>query len=117
MHPLILAITGASGAIYAVRLLEVLLASGREVHLIISPSGKAVIKQELGLEVDLEHFDPTPLLAAAKHPLLLSPLPLGDGRGEGLTPASKIPVPGRSRVCGRAFSTGRLLDWWIRTRS
>jgi flavin prenyltransferase len=98
MHPFILAITGASGAIYAVRLLEVLLASGREVHLIISPSGKAVIKQELGLEVDLEHFDPTPLLAATKHPLLLPPLPLGGGRGEGDTPSLKTPQ-----------SSGRLL--------
>jgi len=75
MHPLILAITGASGAIYAVRLLEVLLASGREVHLLISPSGKAVLKQELGFEVDLERFDPSPLFEAMKHPLLQSEKP------------------------------------------
>ena len=70
MHPLVLAITGASGAVYAVRLLEVLLVSGKEVHLLISPSGKAVLKQELELDVNLERFDPMPLLAAAKHPLL-----------------------------------------------
>ena len=37
----LLAITGASGAIYAVRLLEVLLRDGRDVHLSISPSGRA----------------------------------------------------------------------------
>jgi hypothetical protein len=30
-HPLVLAITGASGAVYATRLLEMLLAAGREV--------------------------------------------------------------------------------------
>ncbi|MFN0016814.1 MAG: UbiX family flavin prenyltransferase [Pirellulaceae bacterium] len=75
MHPLILAITGASGVIYAVRLLEVLLASGREVHLLISPSGKAVLKQELGVEVNLERFDPSPLFAAMKHPLLQTDKP------------------------------------------
>jgi len=70
MHPLILAITGASGAVYAVRLLDVLLASGREVHLVISPSGNAVLKQELGALVDLERFDPAPLFSAMEHPLL-----------------------------------------------
>lgn len=59
--PIIVGITGASGAVYAVRLVEVLLRAGREVHLSISPSGAAVIKQELGLDVDLENFDPASL--------------------------------------------------------
>jgi 4-hydroxy-3-polyprenylbenzoate decarboxylase len=45
--------TGASGAVYAVRLLDVLLAAGAEVHLSISPAGQAVLLQELGLDVDL----------------------------------------------------------------
>ena len=53
----ILAITGASGAIYALRLFQVLLNEKRRVHLVISPSGQAVIKQELGLEVDPTNFD------------------------------------------------------------
>ncbi len=56
MHPVVLAITGASGAIYAVRLLEVLLAAGRTVYLSISPAGKAVLETELGINVDLERF-------------------------------------------------------------
>lgn len=60
--PIVLAITGASGAIYAARLLRALLMSGREVHLTISPSGAAVIKQELGLAVSLSHFEPEPFL-------------------------------------------------------
>jgi 4-hydroxy-3-polyprenylbenzoate decarboxylase len=55
-HPIVLGITGASGAVYAVRLLEVLRAAGRNVHLSISPSGRDVIRQELGLAVDLDHF-------------------------------------------------------------
>lgn len=63
--PLVLAITGASGAVYAVRLLEVLLAGGREVHLMISPSGAAVVKQELGLELNLGRFELRSLLPEA----------------------------------------------------
>ena len=60
--PLVLGITGASGAPYAVRLLEVLLESGREVHLAISPSGQAVIGEELGRQIDLDRFDLAALL-------------------------------------------------------
>ncbi|MEX2176252.1 MAG: flavin prenyltransferase UbiX [Pirellulaceae bacterium] len=62
--PLVLAITGASGAVYARRLLEVLLRSGRDIHLTISPSGAAVIQQELGLTIDLARPDLTELLPA-----------------------------------------------------
>jgi len=54
--PVVLAMTGASGAPYAVRLLEVLLDAGRDVHLSISPSAQTVIWQELGLQVSLENF-------------------------------------------------------------
>jgi len=56
--PLVLAITGASGVVYAVRLLEVLLAAGCDVYLSISPAGQAVLREELGLTVDLDDFDP-----------------------------------------------------------
>lgn len=55
--PIVLAITGASGAVYAVRLLEVLLEEESEVHLMISPSGAAVLKQELDRTVNLDRFD------------------------------------------------------------
>jgi 4-hydroxy-3-polyprenylbenzoate decarboxylase len=53
----VLAITGASGAPYAVRLLHVLARSGRTVHLTISPSGAEVLRQETGIAVDPDHFD------------------------------------------------------------
>jgi 4-hydroxy-3-polyprenylbenzoate decarboxylase len=56
-HPIILGITGASGTAYAVRLLEVLRAAGRDVHLSISPSGRDVIGQELKLDLDLDAFE------------------------------------------------------------
>lgn len=58
----VLAITGASGAAYGVRLLQVLIASGRRVHLVISPSGATVIHHELGLKVDLDNFSIDQLL-------------------------------------------------------
>jgi 4-hydroxy-3-polyprenylbenzoate decarboxylase len=59
--PIILGITGASGAIYAVRLLDVLLNAGRDVHLTISTSGRDVIKHELKLDIDLNNFAPSHL--------------------------------------------------------
>ena len=66
--PYILAITGASGAVYAVRLLEVMLRAGKTVHVTLSPSGAAVLKQELGLQVDLAHFRPGMLLTSEADP-------------------------------------------------
>ncbi|MCL4165107.1 UNVERIFIED_CONTAM: hypothetical protein GTU68_016124, partial [Idotea baltica] len=50
---IVLAITGASGAIYAIRLLDALCRSDLEIHLTISPSGAAVIGEETGLAVDV----------------------------------------------------------------
>ncbi len=58
----VLAITGASGAAYGVRLLQVLLAAGRRVHLVISPSAATVIQHELGQKIDLENFSVDQLL-------------------------------------------------------
>jgi 4-hydroxy-3-polyprenylbenzoate decarboxylase len=64
MHPLVLAITGASGAAYAVRLLDVLHRGGHDVHLTISPSAKIVLRQELAVDVDLDAFRVESLLKA-----------------------------------------------------
>lgn len=60
--PLVVALTGASGMVYATELLRQLLHGGREVHLIISPSAAAVIEHELGIDVSLADFDPRVLL-------------------------------------------------------
>jgi 4-hydroxy-3-polyprenylbenzoate decarboxylase len=43
----VVGITGASGAVYAVRLIQSLLVAGMEVHLVISDSGWRVLKEEL----------------------------------------------------------------------
>jgi flavin prenyltransferase len=58
----VVAITGASGSAYGVRLLEVLLRAGRNVHLTISPAGAEVIEYELDRKVRLDAFDPAELL-------------------------------------------------------
>ena len=49
--PIALAITGASGAPYALRLLELLIGAGRPVYLMISDAGRIVMKEETGLEL------------------------------------------------------------------
>lgn len=55
----VLAMTGASGAPYAVELLRTLVRAGRTVHLTISPSAVQVLQAELGLEISLKNFDPS----------------------------------------------------------
>lgn len=54
--PIVVGITGASGAVYAQRLLEVLVQVPRRVQLTISVSGQTLLREELGLDVDLERF-------------------------------------------------------------
>ncbi|MCG8404622.1 MAG: UbiX family flavin prenyltransferase [Phycisphaerales bacterium] len=47
---IVVAITGASGAIYAKRLLECLTGNGADVHLVISPYGRRLFLDELAIE-------------------------------------------------------------------
>ncbi len=54
--PIVLAITGASGAIYGQRLLKYLLQAEQQVHLTISDSGRLVALHELNLAINLERF-------------------------------------------------------------
>jgi 4-hydroxy-3-polyprenylbenzoate decarboxylase len=65
---LVLAFTGASGAPYGVRLLEVLLHAGRTVHLTLSPAAVEVIEQETNRRVDLRQFNIADLLGGAPPP-------------------------------------------------
>ena len=46
-----LAITGASGAAYGLRLLECLIAAGSRVYLLVSQAGQVVLRMETGLPV------------------------------------------------------------------
>jgi 4-hydroxy-3-polyprenylbenzoate decarboxylase len=47
---IVTAITGASGALYAQRFIQGLVAAGAHTHLIISPPGRRLLHDELGLE-------------------------------------------------------------------
>jgi len=79
-HPIVLGITGASGAVYAVRLLDVLRFAGHDVHLAISSSGRDVIRQELGIELDSGRFDADDLRLGDEFEAP-SPCPLPKGEG------------------------------------
>jgi 4-hydroxy-3-polyprenylbenzoate decarboxylase len=62
---LVLAMTGASGAPYGVRLLELLIRAGRTVHLVMSPAATQVLEEELDRRVRLDAFHLGDLLGAA----------------------------------------------------
>ena len=49
---IILAITGASGAVYGLRTLKALTSLGIEVHLVISQTGSWVLKEETGMAIE-----------------------------------------------------------------
>ncbi len=63
--PVVLAITGASGAVYGARLLQLLLEQSVPTHLTVSDSGAAVIAQELGVRLDLENVDVAAMMRAS----------------------------------------------------
>ena len=51
---IVVGVTGASGALYAARLVQLLVAADVETHLVVSPLGQRLLRDELGMErVDL----------------------------------------------------------------
>ncbi len=76
MSDLVVALTGASGSPYGVRLVEVLLRAGRTVHLTISPAAVEVFDREIGRALRLAEaeFDPLALLGPTVEGLDLSRL-------------------------------------------
>ena len=66
---LVVAMTGASGAIYGTRLLEVLLRAGRTIHLTLSPAAVQVIEQELDRRVRVDQFKLSDLLGDSVSPV------------------------------------------------
>ncbi len=78
------AMTGASGSAYAVRLLQVLLRADVEVHLTISQAATQVLREELGLSVSVKDLRPEDLLvdeatAAASTRMQALRFPASDG--------------------------------------
>lgn len=64
-NDLVFAMTGASGACYGVRFLEIALRAGRTVHFTMSPSAVEVLASELEREVSLACFRLQDLLGDA----------------------------------------------------
>src|SRR5206468_7115602 len=64
----VMAITGASGALYAVRTLAALLTQSVHVELVVSDFGKRLLRDELGEEATIENL--RPYLAAKYGPLV-----------------------------------------------
>lgn len=62
MENIVIGITGASGAIYAQRLLQVLCRKEYNIHLSISDAAFLVIKHELGIDLPCHRFNLTQLL-------------------------------------------------------
>jgi len=64
----IVGITGASGSVYAVRLLEELLRGGHEVHLVVSQTGQKVMEYETGMTIGPEFAEAYPEGKLVIHP-------------------------------------------------
>ncbi|MGE5386184.1 MAG: flavin prenyltransferase UbiX [Betaproteobacteria bacterium] len=99
-----LALTGASGMPYGVRLLECLLAGGRHVQLLYSPAAQIVARQEMALEL--------PSRPSEARTTLLEHLKLNEarldvyGREEWFAPvASGSNPPGAMVVCPCSMGT------------
>src|SRR6266704_1276259 len=64
---IVTAITGASGALYAQRFIQGLVAAGVRVHLVVSPLGRRLLHDELGMETP----DPAALAGTTNHTITL----------------------------------------------
>ncbi len=62
MKKFVVALTGASGAPYGVRLLQALIEENCHVHLTISKAAATVLKHEMDIDVDLRDFSPEPII-------------------------------------------------------
>ena len=67
---IVVAITGASGALYAQRFLQGLAAAGVETHLVVSPLGRRLLSDELGLK-KLDEEAVTELVGGTDHAIQL----------------------------------------------
>ncbi|MGB7156667.1 MAG: UbiX family flavin prenyltransferase [Tepidisphaeraceae bacterium] len=66
---IVTAITGASGALYAQRFIQGLVAAGVNVHLVVSPLGRRLLHDEMGMET----IDLPAMAGADKHTITLYP--------------------------------------------
>jgi len=84
---IVVAMTGASGSAYAIRLLQFLSKTKHEVHLTISPCAATVLRVEEGISVDLSNLNVESLLGSPagnvcyfRHDDYMSPMASGSAR-------------------------------------
>ncbi len=70
MSTYFLGFSGGSGAPIGLRLMEVLLARGDQVHLAVSDAGRRVLRHEAGIPADVPGFDLSQLVAPEQRPAL-----------------------------------------------
>jgi flavin prenyltransferase len=113
MSDLVLAITGASGSPYGVRLLEILLRAGRRVHLIISPAATEVMERELQRSVRLDDFEPSALLGKVAAELDLSGLHYHHFGNFQAGIASGSFLTGGMAICPCSMGTVAAIAHWV----
>ena len=118
MREIIVALSGASGVRYAIRLIQMLVEKDCRVHLTISAPAVLVLKQEMGVAVDLQNFTEESLLGRATsriasvvspHVQPNQPFRRGVSRSPNTSPANAIrrAVSVRSTVGRRKCSLSR----------
>lgn len=86
----IVGLTGASGVVYGVRLLEVLLRQGMEIHLIVTDPARIVLEQEMkwnlgeGLEPAFKTHLPEGNLTVYENSEIAAPIASGSFRVDGM---------------------------------
>jgi 4-hydroxy-3-polyprenylbenzoate decarboxylase len=97
--PIVMAITGASGAPYGIRLLEQLVAAGRRVQLIVSSHGFRLLRTESEIG-DLPGLREA--VGAARFDALVT---VFDDQDRGATPASGSALAGGMVICPCSMGT------------
>lgn len=119
MSRYIVGITGASGSVYAVRLLEELLRGGHEVHLVVSQTGQKVCEYETGMTItpDFAEAYPEGRLVIHPHDDLFASISSGSFQTDGM-----VVVPCSMTTLGEIASgssrnlLGRAADVCIKER-
>jgi 4-hydroxy-3-polyprenylbenzoate decarboxylase len=104
-NDLVLAMTGASGALYGVRLFEVLVRAGRSVHFLMSPAAALVVASELDRRVDLDGFQLGDLLGPSAPPAAPGQVTYHDYRDFTASIASGSFLTGGMVICPCSMGT------------
>jgi 4-hydroxy-3-polyprenylbenzoate decarboxylase len=99
LHPIVVAVTGASGAPYAVRLLKSLIDAERRVSLIVSSHGWRLLRTEVSIE------DPAALRKAVGDAGWDSRVTLHDNSDRGAAPASGSAITDGMVICPCSMGT------------